>query len=185
MQGRLVRARRMTAWLGCASVLVLGLSGSARAESPPCDCSTSNQSVVSEVPCLTVRTAVSCGQSTVRNACEQTVTLVDWPLWNCPDGRCTQELPSGEEVGFIFARKDREEVRFVEQSYTVRVDGADQQLAVSAEVTCSGVRDSGGDGCAAASGALGAAGVALLMGAVARRRRGALARAVALAPFRR
>ncbi|MFP2964409.1 MXAN_0125 family MYXO-CTERM protein, partial [Myxococcus sp. 1LA] len=162
MQGRLVRA-----WLGCASVLVLGLSGSARAESPPCGCSTSNQSVVSEVPCLIIRTAVSCGQSSVRNACEQTVTLQDWPLTSCPDSSCRQALAPGEEAGFIFTRRESlEEERFVEQTYTVSVDGADHRLEVSADVTCRTVGDSGGNGCAAAPGALGAAGVGLLLGAV-------------------
>ncbi|NOJ83308.1 hypothetical protein HNV28_34190 [Myxococcus xanthus] len=157
----------MMAWLGCASVL--GLSGIARAESEPCPCSTSNQSVVSEVPCLIFRASVRCGLSSVRNACARTVTLVDWPLSSCSDSVCTQALAPGDEAGFIFGRAAFERSRFVEQSYTVRVDGVDQRLAISAEVTCRDVPDS--DGCAAAPGALGAAGVALLVGAVARRRR--------------
>ncbi|WP_434346735.1 MXAN_0125 family MYXO-CTERM protein [Myxococcus virescens] len=169
MQGMLVRARRMMTWLGCASVL--GLSGIARAELEPCPCSTSNQSVVSEVPCLIFRASVRCGLSNVRNACAQAVTLVDWPLSSCPDSVCTQALAPGDEAGFIFGREAFEGERFVEQSYTVQVDGVDQRLAISAEVTCRDVRDS--DGCAAAPGALGAAGVALLVGAMIRRRRGA------------
>ncbi|ATB44569.1 MXAN_0125 family MYXO-CTERM protein [Corallococcus macrosporus] len=168
MQGRRVRA-----WLGCASALVLGLSGSARAESVPCACTTSNQSVVSEVPCLIFHASVSCGQSLVRNACEQTVTLVDWPLSSCPHSVCTQALAPGEEVGFIFGREEFETNRVAEQSHTVRMDGVDQPLTISAEVTCRDDPASSGMGCAAAPGALGAVGVALLAGAVMRRRRGA------------
>lgn len=169
MQGMLVRARRMSAWLGCAGVL--GLSGVARAESVPCACTTSNQSVVSELPCLIFRTSDSCGASSVRNACEQTVTLVDWPLLSCMDRACTQALAPGEEAGFTFGMEEFETDRLAEQSYTVRVDGEDQRLTISAEVTCRDASDS--NGCAAAPSALGAAGVALLVGAVVRRRRGA------------
>lgn len=166
------RARGLAAWLGCAGMLALGLPSSARAESEPCPCSTSNQSVVSEVPCLVIRAAFGCEASTVRNACDETVTLVDWPLSSCPDSVCSQELPPNGEAGFHFTRGENNTEGFFENAYTVRADGSEQQLAVSAEVTCDAVSLPlpAKKGCSAAPGALAASGVVLLVGTLARRR---------------
>ncbi len=170
MKGLCFRGRGMAAWLGGAVMLALGPASAARAESEPCRCIASNQSVVSEVPCLIFRAAVSCEVSSVRNACEQAVTLVDWPLTRCPDSVCSLELLPREEARFVFDGEVFEQEGFFEQTYAVRVAGAEQQLTVSAEVTCRDIQPPAKEGCAAAPGPL-AAGAALLAGAVSRRRR--------------
>ncbi len=167
------RARRIAAWLGCAGVLSLGLSSPAWAESEPCPCSTSNQSVVSEVPCLVIRTAYgSCEHSNVRNGCDAAVTLVDWPLASCPEGVCSVELRPEQSANFVFTGGRTREERFHVQANTVRRDGVEHQVTISAEVLCEAhILPPPKEGCSAAPGALAASGVLLLTGVLGRRRR--------------
>ncbi|AKQ69979.1 hypothetical protein A176_006891 [Myxococcus hansupus] len=151
----------------------LGLSSPARAESEPCACTMSNQSVVSEVPCLVIRaSASSCEYSNVRNACDEAVTLVDWPLASCPNGVCSVELLPEQAADFVFTGIRNREEPFHVQSGTVRRDGVAHQVAISAEILCvAHIPPRPNEGCSAAPGAWGAAGLTLLAGVVARRRR--------------
>ncbi|WP_223749386.1 MXAN_0125 family MYXO-CTERM protein [Myxococcus faecalis] len=160
---------------------VVGSAGPARAESEPCDCVTERQSVVSEKPCLIISTYATCGTSRVRNACDEPVTLVGWPLAGCEGATvCDEELLPNEEASFYFAndqradplQKGQVEERFEEEHYVVSVDGQEHDVVVSANVACVS-RDTPSGGCSSTStgGGLLLGGVLALLGAVLRRRR--------------
>ncbi|MFP2925887.1 MXAN_0125 family MYXO-CTERM protein [Pyxidicoccus sp. 3LG] len=164
-------ARGVGAWLG---LLGLVSADGALAESQPCRCSTQNQRVVTDHACLIIRTSVGCsGESEVTNGCGKPVTLVAWPLRDesCQSTACTQELQPGHSAYFNFAERSRRSTNgFVEDAYTVRVDGQESPITISADVTCSTVT-SPAEGCASAPGTLAALGMLLLVLPVMRKRR--------------
>ncbi|MCP3063283.1 hypothetical protein LXT21_31345 [Myxococcus sp. K38C18041901] len=162
------------------AAVVVGSAWPARAESEPCDCVTERQSVVSEKPCLIISTYATCGTSRIRNACDEPVTLVGWPLAGCEGATvCDEELLPNEEVSFYFANDKREdplrkgqvEERFEEEHYVVSVDGQEHDVVVSANVSCVS-RDTSSGGCSATStgGGLLLGGVLALLGAMLRSR---------------
>lgn len=177
MRARTFWPRGGVAWFGWMLLAGVGGALAAHAESDPCDCVTDHQSVVSEMPCLIIAAYSSCGASTVRNACDAPVTLVQWPLVQCADGPCDQVLQPGEETSFHFATPRGQSLpekwgvdeRFEEETFTVSIEGEEHDLVVSASVSCVTKKDAP-SGCASAPGGLGLAGVLALLGGWRRRR---------------
>lgn len=165
------------AWLGWLLLAGAGGALAAHAESEPCDCVSDHQSVVSEMPCLIISAYSSCGASTVRNACDVPVTLMQWPLVQCADGPCDWVLQPDEQTSFYFATTQGQSLsatwgvdeRFEEEHFTVSIDGQEHDLIVSANVSCVTGKEAPG-GCASAPGGLALAGVLALSGAWRRRR---------------
>ncbi|GEN13319.1 Myxococcales GC_trans_RRR domain-containing protein/MYXO-CTERM domain-containing protein [Myxococcus fulvus] len=169
-------------WGWVLAAAVVGSAWPARAESEPCECSTDGQSVVSEKPCLIISTYAACGISQVRNACDEPVTLVGWPLAACEGAAvCDEELLPNEEASFYFANDKREspfrkgqvEERFTEERYVVSVDGRELDVVVSANVACMSRNRPAAEGCSSTStgGGLMLGGVLALLGLVFQRRR--------------
>ncbi|NTX63202.1 hypothetical protein HUA74_21355 [Myxococcus sp. CA051A] len=171
MRARTFRPRVGAAWFGW--MLLAGVGGSlvAHARSEQCECITERQSVVSEMPCLVISSRATCGASTVRNACDEPVTLKGWPLVQCEGGRCDEELLPEEEASFYFSdgrglslpMKVQPEERFEEETFIVSVDGEERDLVLSATVSCV-TKDASAKGCSSSPGGIALAGVLALLG---------------------
>ena len=172
MRGIHLRTRGVVTGLG----LLLGLcAGVAWANDAPCPCQATNRRVVSEVSCLDVSLEQGCSISTVWNECDQPVTLVGWSIFHCQTEPCVVELAPDEWKGFDYADLERpgggSGDGFVEETFHVVMDGREYPLTLSADVDCRQRASSADGACAAAPGALVAAGLLWLVGPLLRGRR--------------